>query len=555
MIESINDDVSPDKSVNTTAILSIAGWGMLLGAVACAYIAQAPHTGLSPLQSMISVCLGWTMFVLMHVLSIQKFTNNLLGSPHHWRLLVTTAIGFTPMPLLAAAELAGASIPFAICALGWMLFGCSSGLAMLSWGTAWSSVAARQSGDSSYVIARQTTWALAVAALACLLTLLAPPYAALVFILTLSFCSLVLLRACHKRLTAVREFESAGSSRPGDGAAGELDEAEEAMADEAGALGTTGDECGSAEAPAPRVSQPEEEPRTTPDRLLTRSILTPLTRGLSFGVVFFFIAFAYPHPQPLALTSIAMAAASVIILVILSKLKRVPSVPSVERATFPILAATLLLAMVANDTITCILMTAATTAVLYQFILNSDAVSLRDKGIGAILHCSRKNFVAISGVGIGLIIQTSLAAAGTSIDEALFLLSLLLLFLMVLEPAFIPYMSYVAVEQLASHFNDSQSEHTSVSDKTPAQTPSQTDTAPREAPWKDRCAAVCQQYGLSPRESEVFVLLAKGRNAEHVSNELYISPHTARSHMYRIYRKLDINSQQELIDLVEEFPR
>lgn len=544
MIESINDGVSPDKSINTTALLSIAGWGMLIGAIACAYIAEAPRAGLSSLQSMICVCLGWTMFVAMHVLSIQKFAGSLLEPARPWRLLVITALGFAPTPLLAAAQLAGADIPFAATALGWILFGCASGLAMLSWGTAWSSVAARQSEDSSYVIARQTTWALAVAALACLLELFVPSPVALVFILALSLCSLVLLRACHKRLTAAQNYES--------GRSGEL-----GGSDELGGSGAASSPAKPASAELTlsksSASRQTETRRAAPERLLTRSVLTPLTRGLSFGIVFFFVAFAYPHPHALGMTFTAMAAASVVILGILSKLKRVPSVPSVERATFPVLAATLLLSMIANDAATCALMTVATAAVLYQFILNSDAVSLRDKGMGAILHCSRKNLIAISGVGIGFIMQTALAAAGIGINDALFLLSLLLLFLMVLEPAFIPYMSYVAVEQLASNLADGESDGKGAAHQTGEA--DRRGATPHETPWKDRCAAVCQQYGLSPRESEVFVLLAKGRNAEHISNELYISPHTARSHMYRIYRKLNVNSQQELIDLVEKSPR
>lgn len=38
------------------------------------------------------------------------------------------------------------------------------------------------------------------------------------------------------------------------------------------------------------------------------------------------------------------------------------------------------------------------------------------------------------------------------------------------------------------------------------------------------------------------------------SEELTISPHTVKSHIYNIYRKLDIHSQQKLMSFVEEFP-
>lgn len=72
--------------------------------------------------------------------------------------------------------------------------------------------------------------------------------------------------------------------------------------------------------------------------------------------------------------------------------------------------------------------------------------------------------------------------------------------------------------------------------------------------FEARCAAVSKLYQLSPRESEILVYLAKGRNAAYIQEELVISPHTVKSHIYNIYRKLDIHSQQKLMDFVEEFP-
>ncbi len=69
-----------------------------------------------------------------------------------------------------------------------------------------------------------------------------------------------------------------------------------------------------------------------------------------------------------------------------------------------------------------------------------------------------------------------------------------------------------------------------------------------------RCQAIAKLYQLSPRESDVLIYLARGRNASWIQEELVISPHTAKSHIYNIYRKLDIHSQQKLMSFVEEFP-
>lgn len=69
-----------------------------------------------------------------------------------------------------------------------------------------------------------------------------------------------------------------------------------------------------------------------------------------------------------------------------------------------------------------------------------------------------------------------------------------------------------------------------------------------------KCATIAKLYQLSPREAEILPYLAKGRNNAYLQEKFYISPHTAKSHIYNIYRKLDIHSQQKLMDFVEEFP-
>lgn len=62
-----------------------------------------------------------------------------------------------------------------------------------------------------------------------------------------------------------------------------------------------------------------------------------------------------------------------------------------------------------------------------------------------------------------------------------------------------------------------------------------------------------QRIRLTPREREVFAYLMRGRNAEYISRELVISIHTAEKRTRaRIYRKLGINSQQQLLDIAEE---
>lgn len=68
---------------------------------------------------------------------------------------------------------------------------------------------------------------------------------------------------------------------------------------------------------------------------------------------------------------------------------------------------------------------------------------------------------------------------------------------------------------------------------------------------ENRCAQVVAQYGLSAREADVLLLLARGRDAAYVADELVISKNTVRTHMKSIFAKCGVHSRQELIDLVE----
>ncbi len=65
------------------------------------------------------------------------------------------------------------------------------------------------------------------------------------------------------------------------------------------------------------------------------------------------------------------------------------------------------------------------------------------------------------------------------------------------------------------------------------------------------CDKVAQTYELSKREAEVFSYLARGRNAEYISEQLMVSSSTIKTHIYHIYQKMGISSQQRLMDIVE----
>ncbi len=66
----------------------------------------------------------------------------------------------------------------------------------------------------------------------------------------------------------------------------------------------------------------------------------------------------------------------------------------------------------------------------------------------------------------------------------------------------------------------------------------------------EHCQVLAEQYALSPRETDVFVLLARGRSGPFIQEELTLSQSTVKTHTRNIYRKLDVASKQDLLDLV-----
>lgn len=57
------------------------------------------------------------------------------------------------------------------------------------------------------------------------------------------------------------------------------------------------------------------------------------------------------------------------------------------------------------------------------------------------------------------------------------------------------------------------------------------------------------EYGLTPREIEVAQLTAQGFSCAYIAEKLVVSNSTVRFHQQNIYRKFDVHSRNELIEL------
>ncbi|WP_251230802.1 LuxR C-terminal-related transcriptional regulator [Adlercreutzia aquisgranensis] len=73
----------------------------------------------------------------------------------------------------------------------------------------------------------------------------------------------------------------------------------------------------------------------------------------------------------------------------------------------------------------------------------------------------------------------------------------------------------------------------------------------RDQEIRKRCRSIAKTYLLSEREEEVLLLLAQGRRAAQIKDDLSISVTTVRTHTRNIYSKLDVHSAKQLADVVE----
>ena len=77
------------------------------------------------------------------------------------------------------------------------------------------------------------------------------------------------------------------------------------------------------------------------------------------------------------------------------------------------------------------------------------------------------------------------------------------------------------------------------------------DDTDSESLFNERCDRLVRIGKLSSRESDVLRLIAKGRSATRISEELHVSMNTVNTHTSHIYQKLRTHSRQELLDLLE----
>lgn len=175
----------------------------------------------------------------------------------------------------------------------------------------------------------------------------------------------------------------------------------------------------------------------------------------------------------------------------------------------------------AGEEIGCALLMAGFVACdLFMWFLNAEMVARTDKSPGEVL--ARSCMFEWLAMACGALLSVALVARGDSLDIAMFQGALCLL-LVVFAFVFTAHQAGVLVD---ARVKDEGS------------------------PTDQVCALLAEQHGLSQREGEVLTLLAAGRSAPYIQDELVISQSTVKTHTRNIYRKVGVSNKQELIDLV-----
>ncbi len=68
---------------------------------------------------------------------------------------------------------------------------------------------------------------------------------------------------------------------------------------------------------------------------------------------------------------------------------------------------------------------------------------------------------------------------------------------------------------------------------------------------EQRYTSVAEGFALSPRETDVFLLLIRGWSRARIAKQLVVTEETVKSHVKGIYQKAGVHTKQELIDKVE----
>lgn len=260
--------------------------------------------------------------------------------------------------------------------------------------------------------------------------------------------------------------------------------------------------------------------------------------GCVFGLAIWALSTQQPSPRLYVGITVAIVCGAALMLPYLEKNADKMMHGKVQRLIFPFLVLGLLPIPFVDDSLRLACMLVILAAYLCLTLVNLDSLLCLVKRyrVAPFYLVGRGHAPIVVGVGLGYLISYVVDCAGVEGDEPLAFISLGMVVLLTV---------FVSVINFDKDQLESEREK-----PLPAAAPGT--TQPTRATWRERCERIAEECGLSAREIEVFNLLAKGRGSAYIQEKLYISQHTVKTHTYRIYKKLGVNSREELITLIEQ---
>lgn len=213
--------------------------------------------------------------------------------------------------------------------------------------------------------------------------------------------------------------------------------------------------------------------------------------------------------------------------------KQGQSIVTIYYATFPIIATALLALLLggASMAMPVAALTYAGFAILVVTLMPTSIVLSRESGVSAVhVYGVLLGSVYIAGSVVTLLGNSWIFVAESEPQGIIALVSVLTMYVLAISV----FLLHGPFERLIAK----QSE--------------QSPTTERSTNSASALHALAISHGLTDREEDILALIVHGRDAQAIASQLYISVNTVRSHSKSIYRKLNIHSKQELLDLIDE---
>jgi DNA-binding CsgD family transcriptional regulator len=482
----------------TTALVALGFACLLAGMMSAALSGALLGTEANADRAAFVASFFWLGLLLAQLLSYTPYVEQGLPRSYPLRALCFALSVTLSLALAALPALLGLELPSPVSAFAWLVLGGTGGLLLPVWGNAWTALDGEQADSRSMALI--VAWAAVVTVALCVFTVFAPPLVSTVATWCFFMASIVLAAHCTRAMPAYQLIEV-------------------------------------------QVSKAHLN-------ILSRDLLVPAAFTLVFGATLCRRFVERGAAEAFAGLLVATGAAALAMVLILLALRHTPRQSTLDRWVTAIVGSALALSLFGGTGLDGIASTLIVAALVFYMISHFSvlvALSYRHKVL-TLYHYAQGLIAPLGGIALGWALMAVLLANGLLGPQGLWQLSMAFLLLLLLMACVVPFASN---RNLGTIFEKGGEE-------TDPDAVALLDDAsgPRRRTsvgyWQQRMRLVSEASGLSPREMEVFALLAKGRNAEHISKSLFISTHTVKTHIYRIYRKLEVNTQQELIDRIEQ---